>query len=180
MNEANGNGVMGILLVFGPCHGKHIIWPSGPLPDPLIVMDDTEPPRFFQEYREGQPFGMERPSMMAGRHFYTQKDIYDNGMEECAIYFHSDECCEKDYSKSEPFAHYQRQNKPPMQPPITLGPNSQEFVDMVQKIQQRTAEVRPQPPPPQLKPQPSQKYKDAVQKMAELIEREKEGNDRTD
>lgn len=104
--------ITAIQLVFGPCHGQHIIWTSMPLPDPMVALEsygDNVP--MFTPYEFGEPAGPPRPSMMIQRHTYVLHDVFDQGTEVCAIYFHNENCCDKDYGKTEAFRDFNRTNK---------------------------------------------------------------------
>lgn len=65
----------------------------------------------FTPYEFGEPAGPPRPSMMIQRHTYVLHDVFDQGTEVCAIYFHNENCCDKDYGKTEAFRDFNRTNK---------------------------------------------------------------------
>lgn len=92
--------MIAVILAFGPEHGR-TFYVQPPLQQQIFTMEDVMPS--FQEYRFGEPFGDKKPSMMNPRHTYALHDVFDQGMEECAIYFHADECCEKTYEKSKDY-----------------------------------------------------------------------------
>ena len=92
--------VIAVVLMFGPCHGQ-THYTQGPLQQQMFFIAGDEPQAMFQEYKFGEPYGPPRPSMMSmNRHVYALHDVFDQGTEEGALYFHDENCCEKDYSKS--------------------------------------------------------------------------------
>lgn len=88
------------VYIFGPLHGK-LEFTEPPIKPEVMIIVPNAPS--FQRYEFGEPYGPPVTSMMADRHIYRMHDMFDQGTEECAIYFHHEDCCEKDYSHSEEY-----------------------------------------------------------------------------
>lgn len=107
----NRNSTMiAVVFMFGPAHGKAMFF-NAPLQQQIRVPSDDIPP-MFQEYRAGVPYGDPRDSMLRGTHLYRLHDVFENGVEEGAIYFHEEDCCEKDYTHSREYKQQQPREQP--------------------------------------------------------------------
>lgn len=91
--------MIAVIYAFGPLHGKVEFAKEMPPRQVQINMLAQQP--MFQRYEFGEPVGPPRPSMLRERHTYVLHDVFDQDVEQCAIYFHHEDCCEKDYSHSE-------------------------------------------------------------------------------
>lgn len=92
MVEARSSYLINVVLLFGPAHGQ-TMKVSGPPADEL-VWRETEPPVWaFNERPEGPPNPRE---FMQGLHRYRKEDeMESSNMEECVLYVHHENCCEK-------------------------------------------------------------------------------------
>jgi hypothetical protein len=80
--------MMHVLLMFGPEHGRQFRWDSKNLPNPLEV-NSVYDPVIFDDSRNSSR------SITRERHRYDLQEIFDQGMDEVALYMHSEHCCEK-------------------------------------------------------------------------------------
>lgn len=85
------------LFMFGPCHGTSMEIGD---PQPTFILLEPHTPR-FEEYRFGEPHRPTHDLRVSGgrpahgRHEYQLQEVYDAGLDQCALYLHSEMCCDK-------------------------------------------------------------------------------------
>lgn len=175
----NGRAIRMIaaIFMFGPEHGK-TQYMQAPLPKEVYVME--QPVNMFQQYREGEPFGPPRASMTTGRHMYKLHDVYDQDVEEGAIYFHHEDCCEKTYETSQDFKHNGPREQPkigyadPMRRPSKKIRKPLDMGDLYTEVDSLGDPTRDIYEAPRMAGK-STAYLKAVEAMFELIKNEKKG-----
>jgi hypothetical protein len=94
--------MMNILLMFGPEHGRKMSWRSvDNLPNPLTVPTAEEAIIWTENNYPTASYGS------IHRHMYDLQEIFDQGMDEVALYIHSENCCER------PIPHERNRNDRP-------------------------------------------------------------------
>lgn len=94
------------VFLFGPCHGTTMVWER---------LDRNKSQYYLLENQENVVFDLDDERLpspmvhMPKRHIYDLYDIVESGIEECAIFFHSENCCERTYADK-------KYNKPYIRP----------------------------------------------------------------
>jgi hypothetical protein len=85
------------VCVFGPMHGQIIEVSHIPTDQPFIVAEEEPTNYKFNDDEVGSP-----KLRMPKRHMYELHDIFEQGVEECAVLFHKENCCDKTYADRKP------------------------------------------------------------------------------
>lgn len=132
------NSMIAVIFMFGPCHG-HTAYAQAPLSNEIFMEEINHEGR-FEQYRFGDPFlthgSPYNEPMGTRRHVYKLHDVFDMDVEEGAVYFHHERCCDRTYEKSDDYKRNHIEMPRFKGHNERLMPTSKEFDEMAAKVKE--------------------------------------------